>query len=177
MDCDQFDPDITTLSVEDLNMLGGYDRRGATRRDQQRYHPGTVEDRRNEAVVMRCGRPMKIGPDHRYPGFPYEVRGDADTMQYNWPLRVPGARYRRYSAFEVDKMIADRERDRTLRDILRRERAGGGDNSLSTVCGLSLSEMNIVFIFIILVLVAMCVYLSESLREMRQVLEKMLKSS
>lgn len=180
MDCDQFHTsDDTMMSVEDLQMLRGYDQKGLTRREDVKYHPGTVENRYNEARKMQCGPPAVIGKDQRYgDDRPYIVRND-DRMNsyYTWPMGagVPGAQYDQLTALRAGRL----DHARAVEKQKQLMKASGVDVTGHPKTGLSMSinpeDMHLLFIFIILVLVATCVYLSKSVHELKHALKKMLR--
>lgn len=180
MDCDQFHTlDDTMLSVEDLQMLRGYDQKGLTRRDNVAYQPGTVEDRYNQTRKMQCGPPAVIGRDGRYAGDqPYAVRPeDRMNSYYTWPFDagVSGAQYDQLTALKIGR----RDHAKAVEKQKHLMKSAGVDTTGHPKSGLTMSlkpeDMHLLFIFIIVVLVATCVYLSKSVHELKHALKKMLR--
>lgn len=76
MDCDQYTLNDTTLSVEDFDMLCGYDKRRPVQEDPQELKKMSVEDRTPVMpMIPKCKTDMPIGNDGRYQGYPYRVGG------------------------------------------------------------------------------------------------------
>jgi len=128
MDCDQYTPNDTTLSVEDLDMLRGYDmRRPVADEEVPKIRVASVEDRTPATpLVPDCRDGTRITGDGRYSGYPYRV-GDVNP----------------YSG-RVEGFTAD------------------------------LENPTVIFIFVIIVLVALCMYMMRSLGEMRDTLRELL---
>lgn len=75
-------PDDFVLSTTDQRMLRNYDLH--TNVPPQPLLVRSVEDRKND-IGVKCPRGMKLGPDRRFPGYPYEMRQPDDD---NYPVSL-----------------------------------------------------------------------------------------
>lgn len=166
MDCDQFHVDDgAVLNVEDLHMLRKYDSRSHP------YNPPllvkSVEDRKND-LTMKCPRRFGIGPDHRYGQYPYRVVGDAtDSAQYTWPEVPRGLpAYAGWGGINGNVPAPAPALAPVAAPVPAPAPAPAPK---CRTCGSKPSDdKTLLFFFVILVLVAFCVYLSRSITDLKE---------